>query len=258
MYKEEIAAGPAYQFEIYRTGHCRVKGEFAFRTLDRETDHGYTIYIGVIKGHGINALVDTGMVSVDEMNRGAGFLMTELITQQPGEDTLSIVAKAGLKPEDINYIFLTHCHYDHCSMAVAFPNASVVVPQIAWEAWHASPENTRYLHEGFLAYLEELHRAGRLILSRDGAVLPGIGTIWVGGHSVCSQLVLVNTRQGVVMNGGDAIQMYRNVQENDIIFICDDPPLGWRALDLGRREADILLPGHDPTVADKYPDHIIA
>jgi hypothetical protein len=142
-------------------------------------------------------------------------------------------------------------------MAPAFPNATVVVPKIAWDTWHSHPERTDYLHEGFLSYLEDLHYNDKLLLS-TGLVLPGIGTIWVGGHSICSQFVQVNTERGVALLTGDAVQMYRNLDDNDIIHITDDEALSWKAIEIARVEADILLPGHDPLVREKYPDYFVA
>ena len=115
MLKADVAAGPNYQIQMYRTGECRVKGRYAYRNYAKDRDHPYTIYIGIIKGNGITALIDTGMESLDEMNRGAGFLLSELITQREGEDTESILQNTGVNPDDVDYIFLTHCHYDHCS-----------------------------------------------------------------------------------------------------------------------------------------------
>ena len=38
---------------------------------------------------------------------------------------LTSLAKAGLKTSQINYVFLTHYHPDHCSLAGIFENATV-------------------------------------------------------------------------------------------------------------------------------------
>ena len=258
MDKSEIAAGPTYHLQLFRTGECRIKGRYAYRNYAKDRDHLYTIYIGVIKGQGVTALVDTGMESVAQMNRGAGFLMTELITQQPGEDTLSILARAEVEPADVDTIFLTHCHYDHCSMAPIFPRAKVVVPERAWTLWHERPDTAVYLHAGFLDYLEAIHAEGRLVLLDEGLVVPGLGVRWVGGHSPCSTFVYVNTVQGVGALTGDTVQLYGNLEQNDVIGIWYHDAECWRALETARTTADFVLPGHEPLILERYPDGVIA
>ena len=258
MQKSDLARGPAYHLRLFRTGECRILGQYAYRTYARDRDHVFTIYIGIVQGNGLTALVDTGMTSVDQMNRGAGFLMSELIHQAPGEDTLSILSRAGLTPDQIDYVFLTHCHYDHCSNLTLFPNARAVIPQTAWQAWHADPQRAVYLHAGFLGFLEDLHAQDRLVLCDEGEILPGIGVRRVGGHSVCSQFIYVNTARGLVALTGDTVQMYANLEQDDPIHILDDEAEARAALQTARTTADLVIPGHDPRVLEVYPGGIIA
>jgi len=258
MLKQSVAEGPTYHLRLFRTGICRVKGRYAYRTHGKDQDHAFTIYIGVIQGNGITALIDTGMESVDEMNRGAGFLLTELITQEPDEDTVSILVRAGIEPADVDYVVLTHCHYDHCSMLPIFTNATAVIPEHAWQLWHDDPESTVYLHDGFLDHLEARHAAGKLLTAPDGVVVPGLGVRWVGGHSPCSQFVYVNTDKGVVVDTGDTVQLHGNLEYDDTIGIWVDEAECRRALEIARTDPDIVLPGHDPTLLDRYPDGVVA
>jgi glyoxylase-like metal-dependent hydrolase (beta-lactamase superfamily II) len=253
MIKSEVAAGPAYHVQVFRTGQCRVKGRYAYRNYAKDRDHLFTIYVTILRGNGVTALVDTGMESVAEMNRGAGFLLSELITQEAGEDTASILTRAGVEREQVDYVLLTHCHYDHCSNLPMFPNARVVIPERGWRAWHEEPDGAAYLHAGFLAYVESLHADGRLVLLDKGLVVPGIGVRWVGGHSPCSQFIYVNTARGVAVLTGDTVQMYANVEQNDVIGIWTDDEQCRRALAIAREEPDILVPGHDPLVLDRFP-----
>jgi len=258
MARADVAAGPTYHIRVFRTARCRVKGRYAYAHYARDRDHAYAIYIAVVQGNGLTALVDTGMVSVEEMNRGAGFLMTEPVSQEPGEDTHSILARVGVEPSNVDLVFLTHCHYDHCSLAPLFADARIVIPERAWRIWHEEPERTAYLHAGFLEYLESRRAAGRLVLRDDGLVAPGLGVRWVGGHSPCSQFVYVNTTKGVAVLTGDAVQMYANLEQNDVIHICERPAERWQALEIARSDADYVIPGHDPRVLECYPDGVIA
>lgn len=258
MKKSDLASGPIYHMQLFRTGKCRVKGKYSYHNYARDRDHAFYIYVTVIQGNGMTALVDTGMKSVEEMNRGAGFLLSELITQESGEDIASILARAGVAEADVDYVFLTHCHYDHCSNLPLFRDARVVIPEAAWQVWHEQPDGADYLHAAFLDYLESLNAAGRLLLLDEGIVVPGIGVRWVGGHSPCSQFIYVNTENGVAALTGDTVQMYGNLEHNNIIAIHVDEDQCWRALDIARTEPDFVIPGHDPLLLARYPNGCVA
>jgi glyoxylase-like metal-dependent hydrolase (beta-lactamase superfamily II) len=256
--KTTVALGPPYHVQAFRTGQCRVKGEHAYARYARDRNHVFTLYVTVIRGNGLTAVVDTGLESVEQMNQMAGFLMSELIVQERGEDTASIMERAGITGQEVDFVLLTHCHYDHCSNLSLFPNAQVVIPERAWKTWHEEPDGAIYLHQGFLQETESLHTEGRLVLLDEGLIAPGLGVRWVGGHSPCSQFILVNTEQGVAALTGDTIQMYGNLEQDDIIAISIDDEQCRRALDVARTDADYIVPGHDPRVLARYPDGIVA
>ena len=234
MLKSEVASGPTYHIRVFRTGRCRIIGKYAYHDYAVERDHPFTLYVSVIQGNGLTALVDVGMKSVAAMNRDAGFLMTALIAQEPGEDVPGILTKAKIDAADVDYIFLTHAHYDHCSNLALFPNATVVIPAYAWRLWHEEPERAIYLHAGFLSELEALQSQERLLLLDEGVVAPGLGVRWVGGHSICSQFIYVNTARGVAVFTGDTVQMYANIAHNAIIGIYDDAAQCQRAIETAR------------------------
>ena len=256
MEKSDIARGPVHRIQIYRHAQCRVKGRYAYRNIWKDRDHLYVVCVAIVKGPDVTAVVDTGVADVAEMNRGAGFLLSKLMWQEPGEDTPSILAKAGIDGADVDYVLLTHCHYDHCSNLSLFPNAQVVIPEHAWNVWHEQPDGAAYLHDGFLSEMEAVDADGRLMLCDGGLVTPGIGVRYVGGHCPCSQFIYINTEQGVAALTGDTIQMYANLEQNDVIGIWYDDQECWDALDIARSSADFAIPGHDPKVFERYPDGI--
>ena len=83
------------------------------------------------------------------------------------------LAGAGVKPEDIDFLYLTHFHGDHIGGmmkgdSVAFPTAEVYASQAEYDAWMAMPS----------AYSDRLHLFG------FGDVLPGkVLAIGAVGHT---------------------------------------------------------------------------
>ena len=89
-----------------------------------------------------------------------------------GDDTLEKSLKnAGLKPEDITDVILTHLHFDHCGGTVkrngenfelTFPNAMHWISESQWQ-WATQPnrrEKASFLTENFVPIMQ----SGRLTL----------------------------------------------------------------------------------------------
>lgn len=113
---------------------------------------------------GMNILVDTGIGNKQSKKFFSYY-------EPHGEDSLikSLKEKAGLKPEDITDVFLTHLHFDHVGGAVSkkkdklvptFPNATYWTNDKHW-AWANDPnprEKASFLKENFTP----LEEAGQL------------------------------------------------------------------------------------------------
>jgi len=67
MNLDELRSGPTHGVRVFRTGRCRILGPYASHSYARDRDHEFTLYVSVIQGNGITALVDVGMASVAQM-----------------------------------------------------------------------------------------------------------------------------------------------------------------------------------------------
>ena len=50
---------------------------------------------------------------------------------------------------------------------------------------------------------------------------------------------------------------FGNLDQDDIIAIWMDEKQCRNALEIARTEPDLLLPGHDPLLLEKYPDGVV-
>lgn len=121
---------------------------------------------------------------------------------QDGFPIVENLRRLGVRPDDIDYVVLTHLHFDHAGggvgpaadgrLAPTFVNAVYVVQRTEWE------DATADLPDLAGAYsaddLRVIERAGRLRLADGGGeVVPGVTVALTGGHTRGHQCVYVGT-----------------------------------------------------------------
>jgi glyoxylase-like metal-dependent hydrolase (beta-lactamase superfamily II) len=145
----------------------------------------------LVRSGGKTVLVDAGLGD----KRDAKF--RELYAVDRSRTTLlQGLAAAGVTPEDVDVVILSHLHFDHCGGATrlvggewvpTFPRAVHVIQEGMWE--EALDPNPRtkgsYFHEDFLP----LQKAGLVkFVKGTEEVLPGIRAELSGGHVKCHQI----------------------------------------------------------------------
>lgn len=109
------------------------------------------------------------------------------------------LARAGLRPEEVTDVVLTHLHFDHAGgttryeggeLALSFPNATYHLQRRNWKwAHHPSERDAGSFRPENFALLE---RSGRLhLLEGQTELYPGIQLFVSEGHTVGLQLVRV-------------------------------------------------------------------
>ncbi len=243
---------PVYRIYPLRNGGCKIAGNHAFHGGNNAETYDYALYIWLVLGGDKPILVDAGLSDVQEMNRGAAAVLREPITQAPNESGRVQLRKFGLAPADIGHVFITHLHFDHVDDLLLFTNARVYIGKKEWEgATKTAPSwgDGRIMHE----FLNNPQCRRRLVLVEDQEVLPGIESLWIGGHTPGSTAYRVNTAFGKAVLTGDTISLLANFDRNVPPGVFANLEECRAAIQKVRGKADIVLPSHDPGTSDRWP-----
>src|ERR1051326_8246224 len=167
--------------------------------------------VWLVKGDGKTIVVDSGFY---HENLFKGWKIKDFV--KPSE----ALAGAGVKPEDVTDVIITHMHWDHADGMDLFPKARIWLQKDEYsyytgEAWQ-SPRTHGGIDPDDVLAAVKINLAGRLsLVNGDGQqILPGI-TCYIGGkHTFQSQYVGVNTKAGTVILASDNMYLYENLEKH--------------------------------------------
>ncbi len=148
----------------------------------------------------------------------------------------------GLTPADIDYVVITHAHWDHIQNWDIFPNASVLMHRNEW-LYSQRPHPNDWATPSWTG---DSLRQARIVEVEEGyEVIPGCRIIELIGHSPGSIGVEVETEQGLCIITGDALHFasVALTKQNPLVFWDDD--LARKSIERVVQRADIIYPGHD-------------
>jgi len=173
-------------------------------------------------------------------------------------DSLSML---GVDPMTVEDVILTHMHYDHVGNFDKFPKARFHLQEP--EMHYAVGRHMRYrqLARSFepddVCGIVRLNFDGRVQYHNGPAeVLPGISLVPTGGHSAGLQFVKVNTKRGVVVLASDVTHFYENMETYrpfTTALHIDAMLEGFDTLRAHAASPELIVPGHDPLVMQRYP-----
>ncbi|PKB73462.1 MAG: hypothetical protein BZY75_01740 [SAR202 cluster bacterium Io17-Chloro-G7] len=148
----------------------------------------------------------------------------------------------NIAPEDIGRVILTHAHWDHSQNTDLFSNAEIVISRQELE-YSRNPRANDYATAKYFA--DTLSRHTVKEVSGETELEKGLGTFDTPGHTAGHQSVLVETANGVVCIGGDAISDAGALKRGMPAFVFWSVDQAQASLKKIAESASTIYPGHD-------------
>jgi glyoxylase-like metal-dependent hydrolase (beta-lactamase superfamily II) len=171
----------------------------------------------------------------------------------------ALLGEVGIKPEEVDYVTISHLHFDHAGGTSKFPKAKFILQKRELEfAAAAMPHNSAarnaFTADDVLAAVA-LNWQGRVLLV-DGDqedVIPGVDVYLTPGHTAGTMTVCLDTTRERFCYSSDAVYTYRNIDEDIPLGLALDSYQAVESYKKIRRilRGGTLIPGHEPRLFDE-------
>ena len=219
---------------------------------DEKIDTVYALWL--IRGGGRNILFDSGF------HRQRWFKEWTIKDYLRPDEAVRL---AGVKPEDVTDVVISHAHWDHMGGIDLFPHANIWIQKEEFryytaEAWQPGG-NRGGIDPDDVQQLVRLNTEGRLRLV-DGdnvEIFPGIRAYTGARHTFASQYLGVDGNPSFVL-ASDSVYLYRNLAEHkpSATFSEADYPANIKSQERMIQLAgspDRVVPGHDALQFQRFP-----
>lgn len=232
---------------VYFPGTTPEMWEAHKRWLDHAGNVVFPFTCFVVRSGGQTVLIDTGLGQVNMFGFTGGALVSEL-------------ASIGLAPEDVDTVFVTHLHVDHCG-TVATPDGKPTFPNATYRwttgehtHWGGPALETSFGTPDQKAYMRSMFAAveGRVKTADDGdAIAPGVNVMATPGHTMGHASIVLSSGTERAFILGDAIACPAQLTETEWSGMGDiDKDLARRSQEMVAKEAEatgaLLTAAHFP------------
>ncbi len=163
----------------------------------------------VIEGAEKPIIVDASFHSVENAIAGKQWNCQ----RPPDQEPLAQLKKAGVDPNDVEMVLLTHMHWDHDGCLQLFPNAKKYVWRRELQYWaapcrtQAKPFEAPSLPSQHTAPWVQ-HRVTFQPVDEKQEILPGITYFPMPGHTIGECGIAVKAESGTYVMSGDLLSTY--------------------------------------------------
>jgi N-acyl homoserine lactone hydrolase len=198
-----------------------------------------------LEGSGHKIIVDTGGTPPDGV-KWQPYLRTE------NECLDKALQGIGVSTEEVDIVILTHLHWDHASNNYLFPKARFITQKKEYD-YLRGPSKVKVGYDLDLALGSKYE-----LVDGDCDITTGISVVLAPGHSIGMQCVVVNTKVGKYVLGGDLVTLFTNWEASPHIpnGVYYDMNMMLESFEKIDTLHGIVLPGHDQEVFERqniYP-----
>ncbi|MFC9454373.1 N-acyl homoserine lactonase family protein [Streptomyces sp. NPDC056983] len=204
-------------------------------------------YFWLARSKSRTVLVDCGAAREPGLSRA----------MEMGSGPAELLARLGVRPEDVDHVVLTHMHFDHIGNVSLFPNATFTMAQAELDFWTGPGRRLSSVgapvEEGEVEAVLSLAREERLhVVEQAAELFPGIRVERVGGHTPGQLIAEIGTASGKTVVASDALHFYKEMERNHLyrhFTSVEEMDNVYRLLrEHAARPDTAVVAGHDPAV----------
>lgn len=212
----------------------------------------------LIKHDGKWLIWDTGVPEATLNDPKGWSTLPQLIVYHLDKSISGQLSAIGLRPDDIEYVAISHTHGDHIGNVALFPHASVLIQRVEYE-WISSPDGPNANVTQLKALARTLMGSPKHLQLLDGNTdVFGDGSVTLfptPGHTPGSQSLLVHLRNtGFIILSGDVAHLASNLRDDVVPSLNTDKAASIASMEkvkgmMARYHAQLFI-NHDKAQAD--------
>ena len=160
-----------------------------------------------------------------ETPQGARILVDPAVSEAALAQVLD--ERCGLRPEAVDYVYVTHRHGDHYVGMADLPRA----------VWLAAPGDAGEIRRALPQHADRIFDAG-------AEIVPGVQVLPLPRHTPGLAGLLFASEDGMVAVAGDSVMTRDFFKDRRGYYNSADFAASARSIDLLMEKADIVVPGH--------------
>ncbi len=168
------------------------------------------------------------------------------------------LAKAGLKPDQIKYVGISHYHGDHVGQVGSFPKATLLIGKGDWDVLTSAKPPENAVVAPFAHWIKEDGKVEPVPLDKDVFGDGSVIMLYTPGHTPGHHSLLVKLAQmGPVLVVGDLAHFRENWETSGVPAFNTDRAQTLASLDRAKKivagsKATVIIQ-HDARDVDKLP-----